>query len=160
MEVPQVGGVMEGRELAWALFRPDCEGRVINDLRRQPDGLFPLGQCRESGDGLFASDEFGTEVSGVSTTILDRDRDLQGCDRDGSQEVRCQASDMLETQGGGFLLDRSADERDGRAGMLVIRVPWSAGESAALVSIVSAAGEGCVWQHNRRLCHDWRACDG
>ena len=56
---------------------------------------------------------------------------------------------MLETQGGGFLLDRSADERDGRAGVLVIWVPWSAGETAALVSIAGAAGEGCIRQHNR-----------
>ena len=66
---------------------------------------------------------------------------------------------MLEPQRGGFLLDRAADERDGRPGMLVIRVPRSAGKSAALVSTVGAAGEACVWQHNRRLGHDWRACD-
>jgi hypothetical protein len=71
---------------------------MIQDVCGQIDRCFTLGQCGKPGDDLVACNQVGGQMGRVSPRIIHSNPDLQRGDRDWTQEVRCQAPNMLETQ--------------------------------------------------------------
>ena len=89
---------------------------------------FALHQAREAGDVLALRDQATGEVAGVAAQIVFADLDPAFADRRGPHEIDREPAKMGEAFARGRPLDGAADQRRGRAGVLVVGMPGAAGQ--------------------------------
>jgi hypothetical protein len=137
-------------------------GRVFGDRQI----LFALHQRGEAGDVLALGDQAAGEVAGVAAQIILGDLDSALADRRGPKQIDREPAEMREARFGCGVLDRAADQRRGRSGVLMVGMPGPAGQRTCEEMTLSqfdiggvdrrapvSAPVGLVWTIRRaRLC--------
>ena len=101
-------------------------GRLIRNGRV----ILPLHERGEKRNILALRREAAGIMPGAPAEIIGDDVDAAFADRRRAQQVDGQAPEMGEARRGRGAFDRATDERRRRAGVLVVGVPWPAGEGA------------------------------
>ena len=83
-------------------------------------------------------------MAGVAAEVVRRRFDAALADRGGPHEIDREPPEMGKARLGGGALDRPADQRRGRTGVLMIGMPWAAGEGARAKDAFGDFAVGCV----------------
>ena len=106
--------------------------------------LLALRESGESCDVLAAGDQPARKVAGVAAEVIGRHFDAALANWSGPHEIDRKAPQMGKARLGGGALDRPADQRRGRTGVLMVGMPWAAGEGARAKDAFRDFAVGCV----------------
>jgi hypothetical protein len=110
---------------------------------RDGEVVLALHERGEARDLLVAREKAAGIVAGVAAEVVCRDSDATVADRRRTQEIDSESPKMGEAFGRDAL-DRPADQRGRRPGVLVVRMPRPTGESARAKHVLTDFAVGCV----------------
>jgi hypothetical protein len=128
-----------------------CGQRVARRAGGHRQLILALHQRREARHLLAGGDQPCRIVAGVAADVVRRDVDMALADRHRAQQVAGQAPEVRQPLRRRRVFDRPADQRRGRAGMLVPGVPRAARQHAGLeaAAVRAAVGPGSRGVHRR-----------
>ena len=92
--------------------------------------VFALRERGEAGDVLVVGDQLAGIMASVAAEVVLRHFDPAFADRRGAQQIDREPPEVCEAFVRRSAFDRLADQRRGRAGVLVVGMPGAAGEAA------------------------------